>query len=246
MSNTSDRELRQLPRVDYRLLNSVGLTEGAAAAAAAEIAVESVDQVTSSDSEFFSGCDSPERSSSNSCHELDTTAVAVTEVEGEPGAQILREMANPRITQLVAELETIMFQLKENSETVTDELATMQLKDCNELYEETKELRVTMVKYNRELVLLNTDNDAKLNYGDEVTKLCASSKADMKTIKSRITGLETQKDQFERDRLNEVKTAEVQKNLSKKLAFERLSKEVETMYVKLNQAFTALLLLLSI
>ena len=239
MSNTSDRELRQIPRVDYRLLNSVGFTEGAAAAAAAEIAVESVDQVTSSDSEFFSGCDSPERSSSNSCHELDTTAVAVTEVEGEPGAQILREMANPRITQLVAELETIMFQLKENSETVTDELATMQLKDCNELYEETKELRVTMVKYNRELVLLNTDNDAKLNYGDEVTKLCAASKADMKTIKFRIAGLETQKEQFERDRLNEVKSAEVQKNLSKKLAFERLSKEVETMYVKLNQAFTA-------
>ena len=71
MSNNSDRELRQRPRLDYRVLNTVG-REGASA--------EPVDPANSSDSElFFSGCDSPGRSSSNSCQELDTTAVAVTE-----------------------------------------------------------------------------------------------------------------------------------------------------------------------
>ena len=37
----------------------------------------------------------------------------------------------------------------------------------------------------------------------------------------------------------EIRSAEVQKNLAQKQAFERLSKEVETMYLKLNTAFTA-------
>ena len=73
MSNSSDRELRQRPRVDYRLLNSVGTTEGPVVAAA-EADTELVDQVTSSDSElFFSGSNSPEHSFSNSCNELDNT-----------------------------------------------------------------------------------------------------------------------------------------------------------------------------
>ena len=232
MSNNSDRELRQRPRLDYRVLNTVG-REGASA--------EPVNPVNSSDSElFFSGCDSPGNSSSNSCHVLDTTAVAVTATNrAESVTENLRKMANPRVTQLVAELETIFFQLRESAETVIDDLATMQLKDCIELYDEVKELRVTMVKYNRELVLLNTENDDKLNFTDEVNKLCHTSKEDMKAIKTRITGLENLKEQFERDRLIEVRSAEIQKNVSKKLAFERLSVEVQAMYVKLNDAFTA-------
>ena len=239
MSNNSKRELR--PRsnaIDYRLLNSVGRTEGGAAAA--EVIVESVDQAPSSDSEsFFSGCESPGHSSS-SCHDLDNTAVTVTESEEvKCASDNSRKMTNPRITQLAAELETIFFQLEENSDTVRDELLDMQLKDCNELYEEIKELRITMVKYNRELMLLNTDNDTRFDFADKVSKLCLSSKENMRVIKTRITGFENLKVQEERDRMIEIRSAEVQKNLAQKQAFERLSKEVETMYLKLNTAFTA-------
>ena len=200
MSNNSKRELR--PRsnaIDYRLLNSVGRTEGGAAAA--EVIVESVDQAPSSDSEsFFSGCESPGHSSS-SCHDLDNTAVTVTESEEvKCASDNSRKMTNPRITQLAAELETIFFQLEENSDTVRDELLDMQLKDCNELYEEIKELRITMVKYNRELMLLNTDNDTRFDFADKVSKLCLSSKENMRVIKTRITGFENLKEQGERER----------------------------------------------
>ena len=115
-------------------------------------------------------------SSNSSIYELETTAVAAIEVNQNSFSEDLRNMANSRVTQLVAELETIIFQLKEHADTVRDDLATMQLKDCNELYDEVKELRITMIKYNRELTLLNTGNDANLNFTEQVNKLCQSSK----------------------------------------------------------------------
>ena len=231
MSKDSDRVLRQRPRVDYRALDTVGRTE---------TLVESVDCGTSDSEDFFSECECVDHSSASSGHELDATAVAETEViKGESVSEDLGKMSNPRIVQLVSELETIFFQLGEASEAVKDELPTMSLKECNELYDEIKEFRVNMVKFNRELTLLNNENDQKNNYTDQVNNLCHTSKEDMKLLKTRISGLENLKDQVERDRLNEVRSAEVQKIHSRKLAFERMSKEVETMYVKLNAAFTA-------
>ena len=194
---------------------------------------------SASDSELESSVD--ERSSINSGDDSDTSSTTL--VGGEDIVDcieggILVSMAGSRLNQLVAELETIFFQLGEIEEIVEYDLDAMSLKDAIKQYDELKELRVNMVKCNQELKLLNTeDHAAEITH--KVDKCCNSSKDNLKTIKMRIAVLEKNKAQCEIDRLNEAKIAEWQKNQSRKLAFERISKEVDNMFVKLNVSYNA-------
>ena len=144
-------------------------------------------------------------------------------------------MAQSRVTQLSAELGTVMFQIDEINENVKDELQIMSIEDATEQHSELKELRINMIRIHKELVLLGNGN----NEADKVTQLTELSKRDMKALKTRINALEKKKDKVEEDRLQEVKDSEEQKKKARKLAFQTMANEVRQMYVKLNDAYAA-------
>ncbi len=143
-------------------------------------------------------------------------------------------MDNPRCNQLVAELETIFFQLEEIKDIVEDELGTMSLKNATSQYDELKELRINMVRFGQELKLLSQGED--LN--DVLKKVEASSqisKGHLKTIKNRVSELE----RIDSDQLSEAREADYQRLRSKRLAFDTMVKEINGMYVRLYAAYTA-------
>ena len=143
-------------------------------------------------------------------------------------------MDNPRCNQLVAELETIFFQLEEIKDIVEDELGTMSLKNATSQYDELKELRINMVRFGQELKLLSQGEDPN----DVLKKVEAAgqfSKEHLKTIKNRVSELE----RINSDQLSEAREAEYQRLRSKRLAFETMVKEINGMYVRLYAAYTA-------
>jgi hypothetical protein len=77
---------------------------------------------------------------------------------------VIVDMANPRIPQLTAELETIFFQLGEIAEIIDEELDGMSLSETTEQHTELKQLRVNMVKANQELKLLNVGKENAIDH----------------------------------------------------------------------------------
>ena len=143
--------------------------------------------------------------------------------------------ADLRRTQLVAELETMFFQIGEIDEIVVEDLASLSLKDAAQQHDELKELRVSMVKVNTELNLLHDNKE----YDKKVKDLCTASKDTLKRLKSRMTTIEKNNEQSVLAHNNSLRTAEQQKNQARQQAFLRASKEIKTMFVTLNSSYAA-------
>ena len=230
----SDRKLRNAPRVNYR-----------------EVSVDEEDNSTDSEEQFFSEFDGSLDSPVNT---LESTAVATEDVASVSFAGNLNSLASPeegdisevtsdsidtmaqsRVTQLSAELGTLLFQIDEIAENISEEIQVMSLGNATEQYSELKELRINMIRVQKELALLASGD----NYATQVNQVIESSKNNMKILKTRINALEKKKDQVEEDRLQEIREAEEEKKKSRKLAFETMANEVKLMYTKLNNVYAA-------
>ena len=61
---------------------------------------------------------------------------------------IVSRMGDVRLNQLIAELESLLFQVEEISETVDDDLAVLRYENIVKLHDELKDLRITMTPRN--------------------------------------------------------------------------------------------------
>ena len=117
-------------------------------------------------------------------------------------------MANAKIPELVAELETLKFQIEEEVEIVQDELLALSLKDLTEHQNEIKDLRVRLVRTQNELEQLG----GGARHADSVKETTQSSKEVLKSVRARVAVLEKDKVKVEEDRVNGERAAEQQKN----------------------------------
>ena len=115
MSKDSNRVLRNIPRVNYE-----------------EPSTDTDERGDSSADELLT--------SFNSCLEnsaiesdLDISANTVINENLDISENIIPEMAHPKLPQLIAELNTIFFQLEEIAEIVKEELSTLSFKAITEL-----------------------------------------------------------------------------------------------------------------
>ena len=146
-----------------------------------------------------------------------------------------RDMASARANQLIAELEAVFFQLGEIKEDVDGGIDTMSGTELSGCVADLKNLRVELVKAHQELNLLSK----KREYDDRVNQELAESKLVLNTLKGRLSGLECMKDKADEARQQQAAAVERLRNDSKVAAFKRSSKEINTMYVNLNQTYTA-------
>ena len=212
MNENSDRVLRDGPRLNYH---------------------------ESSNSELDESID--EHSTSNTSVESDTTSATSLTISDEAATtatsidnSVFVSMDNPRYNQLVAELETIFFQLEEIKDVVEDELGTMSLKNASSQYDELKELRVNMVRFGQELRLVVQGEDGAKEFLEKVAVSCQASREHLKLIKDRVSELEG----IASNQLSHARELEYQKLCAKRLAFDTMTQEINSMYVKLNTSYT--------
>ena len=146
-------------------------------------------------------------------------------------------MANSRVVELAAELDSIFFQLEESNENVEDDIDNMNIRELTILMNEMKELRVALVKSSSALALLCQPTHER--YKDRVELLKRSSKTALACLKVRLHSLEASKESAEAARRQEMEHMENSKARSKVAAFNRSLTEIQTMFVKLNASYTA-------
>ena len=145
------------------------------------------------------------------------------------------DMASTRANQLTAELEAIFFQLGEIRDDVDTRLENMSKNELNTAATEIKELRVQLVKANQELNLVSK----KKEYDDRVNKELAESKTAMNLVKATISAQESMKEKADEAKQQQAAAVERMKFESGVSAFKRSLKEINTMFVTLNAAYTA-------
>ena len=175
----------------------------------------------------------------------DTVLASVGESVGEPllGSspkssvveEEASEMASSRANQLVAELEAVFFQLEEIKDDVDAGLETMSSTELNSYAKDLKDLRVQLVKANQELNLLTKQRE----YDGKATQKLADSKVTLNAIKGKVSAAESMKEKDEETKQRQAAEFERRKIESKIAAFKRSCKEIDSMYVGLNKAYTA-------
>ena len=185
----SDRVLRNRPPINYRILAAEGRVE---AAATSEVINDS-DQLSG---EFVVAVDNLSLNATSIIADVDTVNIV---------RNCDRNMASAKRAQLIVELETIFFQLKELYETVDEELSTMSCRETDRTFQELKILRITMVKTHQEMKLLDMDENGTNDYDARVQAACESSKLVMKQIRARLSSMEESKCKAEVEKDKEMK-----------------------------------------
>ena len=221
MSKT-DRVLRKRHDVDYREVDSSDEDD------------LQLDVISDSDPDNVDYSTPLEQTSES----LDTSGSSLQNltVVGEEADEVV-DMANARVVQLVVELDAVFFQLEELDETVENDLHEMGVRQLTEHLSEVKDLRVSLVKLSSELKLLSQETHK--DYADKIQLLHVSSKKSLTSLKSRLHGVEATKEKSEAVRQQEVEKMEKLKIDSRISAFKRSVAEVNSMYVKLNGAYTS-------
>ena len=218
----SNRPRRNIDRVDYTVPD-----EGDG------FDVESLTGTEENDIEGF------ETASSGATDVSFEDTVVAEPVEQAAVEPILSEsvvMADARVRELTAELETVFFQLDEIADDAEDdELVNMSLREATRLHEELKVLRVNMIKLHHEYKLISA-NDA---YAVRVPAKSNETNDLRKKLKTRISALEGAQAKVEDDQAARLRDLEYQKEVARQRAFLRAAKEIENMFVKLNNAYTA-------
>ena len=147
----------------------------------------------------------------------------------------VRDMASSRANQLTAELEAIFFQVGEIKDDVETGLEAMSTTELNGYIADLKDLRVQLVKAHQELNLLTRERQ----YDDRVKQELAGSKVVLNSMKGKLSAVESMKDKAEAAKQQHVATVERMKIDAKVAAFKRSGKEIDSMYVSLNKAYTA-------
>ena len=144
-----------------------------------------------------------------------------------------------QLRRLVADLETIMFQIDEIHEGM-DTVHKLSYNAKSQTLSELKDLRIAMIKAKKELDL-SRDEDEQYNYTVRYEKLVVLAKEDIDSLKSALSSIDNSHDraQLEQEaRLRkevELKNAE---RLSKVNAFGRSVNEVRNMYDSLLKAYS--------
>jgi hypothetical protein len=170
----------------------------------ADVSADNVQPVVNSDSEpeaggYHTALEYSFESLDNSSSSLENLTVVEEEEE-------VTVMANPRIIQLVAELNAVYFQLEEQNETVQEELQDLSVRELTMTTGDMKELRVTLVKLGSELKLLSEDIHGE--HAQRIQELLDSSKKSLAQLKSRQHSIEATKVKSEATRQQEVEMKE--------------------------------------
>lgn len=156
-----------------------------------------------------------------------------------PNSSVVEEeaiaMATARANQLIAEMEAIFFQLGEIAEDITERLDTMSTSELNSCSSEIKELRVALVKANQELNLVSNGRD----YDKRAKEELALSKDVLNQVKTKFSTQELSREKADEIRQQEQMRMEQMKFNSKIAAFQRSKNEIQTMFVALNDRYSA-------
>ena len=151
--------------------------------------------------------------------------------------EVIPIMTTPRTVQLVAELDGVYFQLEELCESVDQDLHELSVRELTMHLSEMKDLRVSLVKLGSELRSLSPETHA--NHDPKMRELQDESKKCLTALKSRLHSIEATKEKSEVVRQLEVEKMEKLKLESRISAFKRSVAEIDTMYLKLNNAYTS-------
>ena len=173
----------------------------------------------------------------------DTTAHTV--VTGlNPLSEVVEELSDndidmaSQLRRLVADLETIMFQIDEIHDGM-DTIHQLSYNTKSQTLNELKDLRIAMIKTKKELDL-SRENE-QYDYSERCDKLVVLAKGDIDSLKSALSFVDNshEKAQFEQEARSrnemELKKAE---RLSKANAFQRSVEEVHNMYTSLVKAYS--------
>ena len=110
----------------------------------------------------------------------------------------------------------------------------MSTNELNNYSVELKDLRVQLVKASQELNLVSNLRE----FDERVKQELFSSKDVMSRVKLKLSSQESSKEEADEKKQKELWTLEQMKFQAKVAAFRRSSKEIETMYMRLNQLYS--------
>ena len=160
---------------------------------------------------------------------------SVDDVEGDPPLVLtspteISGMASVQLRRLVADLETIMFQIDELHEGM-DTLQGLSYNTKSQTLNELKELRVSLLKTKKEFDF--TEGREQYDYDEKFQKLMALAKADINFLRSELSSVDSSHEKVQLE-LEANKRWEMERKhaerLSKANTFNRSVTDIQSMY----------------